>query len=233
MNSPEYWITAHVWCLKQGIHYNAEIGFDPNKFFGDRPLGYFRLTLLIFAFGGLVAAQDKPPLPAPVESSPGGGSAKQAVEDGARLEKSLLAWAKAKDDCGGNYSYRVPFTSAFGFGHTTIVVVRANKVVERKFERFGRPEPGRPGTELKPEWVETGKEIGNHRDPSSAPAKTLDELYADAKKVLEAKLAPREVRSLALDTRGLLQACFIRDTGIAGDAPMNGIPFIQLTLGIR
>jgi len=190
----------------------------------------------VVAWLAMVAwAQDAPPLPAPVPlptASPGGPSPGDDAsrQDAERLERSLAAWGDAKRRCGGDYAYVVRFTSAFGFGHATTVTVRGNRVTERKFERWGQPEPGKPPGAATPEWVETGADIGSHAEPSAAPAKTIDEWYAIAKTVVDKPLAPHEVRSLAIDGRGLLQACTIRDTRIADDAPMNGVPRFELTL---
>ena len=54
----------------------------------------------------------------------------------ARLDKSLQAWQLAKKKCSGNYSYKVRWQSFVGFGHETIVVVKGNKVVERRYREF-------------------------------------------------------------------------------------------------
>jgi hypothetical protein len=169
-----------------------------------------------------------PPLPQAVAPDP---AADTSTEDAARLERSLTAWAEAKAACGGNYSYAVRFTSAFGFGHTTTITVRDDEVVERKFEQWGRPEPGNPpAAEIA--WVETGADIGSHAD-AGAPARTIDALYAVAKTVVETKTGPDEVRSLGIDARGLLHHCTIRDTRIADDGPQNGVPPFELTLGAK
>ena len=180
-------------------------------------------------------AQDAPPLPAPVPlptAQPGGPNPGDDAsrQDAERLERSLAAWGDAKRRSGGDYTYVVRFTSAFGFGHATTVTVRGNRVAERTFERWGQPEPGKPPGAAAPEWVETGADIGSHAEPGAAPAKTIDEWYAIAKTVVDKPLAPHEVRSLAIDARGLLQACTIRDTRIADDAPTSGVPRFELTL---
>lgn len=196
----------------------------------------FLTPVVIVSLTMVVWAQDDPPLSAPgplpsaqpAAPSTGPDASRQDAE---RLERSLAAWGDAKRRCGGDYAYVVRFTSAFGFGHATTVTVRGNRVTERTFERWGRPEPGQPPGAATPEWVETGADIGSHAEPSAAPAKTIDELYAIAKTVVDAPLAPHEVRSLGIDGRGLLQACTIRDTRIADDAPMNGVPPFEVTLG--
>ncbi|MCS6896619.1 MAG: hypothetical protein NZM29_01485, partial [Nitrospira sp.] len=54
--------------------------------------------------------------------------------DAERLAKSLAAWMKAKEECGGNYSYKVVKASFTGFRSETTIVVKGNKVVERRLE---------------------------------------------------------------------------------------------------
>ena len=152
-----------------------------------------------------------------------------------QLKKSLQTWQARKAQCGGNYSYTVGFQSWAGFGNSTVIVVRNNKVVERKYSEFNRnapPMPQQPGKEPpKAEgqnWTEKGKEIGTHKQ--GAPAKTLDTFYAEAKAILEVKLEPTQKLSIAFDKQGLLQHCFWMDTRIADDAPRNGVIIGQLQL---
>lgn len=147
--------------------------------------------------------------------------------DAERLSKSLTSWTKAKEDCGGNYSYKVIKSSFTGHRTETTIVVRDNKVVERRFESsqpnfLGKPAP------LKLEWVETGKEIGSHA--KAVEPRTMDELYMIAKKIVEEEVPTNHVRSLGIDKQELLQHCFIRDTRIQDDAPLTGVPAIYLTL---
>ena len=72
----------------------------------------------------------------------------------AKVNAALKTWTTAKAKCAGNYEYTVSFSSAFGFGHTTTIVVKNNKVVERRYEAFNRRQPPVPGA--KPNaWVET------------------------------------------------------------------------------
>ena len=159
-------------------------------------------------------------------------AADPAVTDADRLKASLEKWEKARDESGGNYSYQVRWSSAFGFGHTTTTTVRGNKIVERKYEVFDRPEPIKPGEkppERKPKWVESGKDVGTHKN-EGAVVRTVDELYAEAKKLLDMKVPERHNRYLGFDAQGLLSHCFFVDTRIAGDAPMTGIAPVQIQL---
>ena len=150
------------------------------------------------------------------------------------LPESAKKWAKAKEECGGNYSYTVEWQSAFGFGHTTTVVVRDNKVVERKYEEFNRSAPlaiGPDGKPVKPKgtsWVEKGKDLGSHK--KGAPPKTLDELYAEAEKILAKPLPAHKRLYLRFDANGLLKLCFYVDTRIADDAPQTGVRISNIKL---
>jgi hypothetical protein len=148
----------------------------------------------------------------------------EPADDAAKLKDSLAKWEKAKDECGGDYSYTVMWQSAFGFGGTTTVTVKGNKLIGRKYETFKQDGGKR---EIKAEWAEEGEKIGTHKD--GAAAKTVDDLYADAKAVAEAKPAEGHVRQLGLTEDGLLQYCFTRDTRIADDAPLEGVKPFMLT----
>ncbi|MFP6603342.1 MAG: hypothetical protein VB862_12500, partial [Pirellulaceae bacterium] len=64
-----------------------------------------------------------------------------AEGDPAKVAKSLQAWQQAKEKCSGNYSYSVRWQSFVGFGHETTVVVKGNKVVERRYREFKRRPP--------------------------------------------------------------------------------------------
>ncbi len=154
-------------------------------------------------------------------------TAAEPKSDADKLADSLKVWEKTKEECGGDYSYQVRWSSAFGFGNTTTVTVKGNKVVERKFEEFGRGEGGKPA-EAKEKWVESGKDLGTHKE--GAAARTVDDLYAVAKKLCEDKPADGHVRGIGFDKQGVLAYCYTRDTRIAGDAPLAGVPSIQLTL---
>jgi hypothetical protein len=148
--------------------------------------------------------------------------------DAERLASSLAKWKEAKEGCGGNYSYKVIRSSFTGFRAETTIVVKDNKVVERRYETATPAQPGQPAA-LKTVWVETGKEIGTNK--GAAEPRTLDELYTIAKKIVEADVPANHVRSLGLDKQGLLQYCFTRDTRIQDDAPLSGVAAIYLTLG--
>ena len=152
----------------------------------------------------------------------------------AQLQKSLEMWLALKAKCQGNYSYAVRFSSWVGFGRETVIVVKNNKVAERRYREWNNRAPVAPlapGEAPKPEgvsWMERDKELGSHKEGGAL--KTLDELYADAKKVLEAKRQPEERLYLNFDKHGLLQHCFYVDTRIADDAPRNGVIIGNLTL---
>lgn len=155
-------------------------------------------------------------------------------DDAKALADSLDKWAKAKAACQGNYQYKVSFSSFSGFGNVTTIVIRDNKVAERHYREFGGPAlaPVAPGggkpKEKGPKWIEKGDEVGTNKE--GAPAKTLDELYAEAKTVASKPLGDFEKRYVRFDKAGLLQSCFIIDTRIADDAPRNGVAINGLEL---
>lgn len=157
-------------------------------------------------------------------------------DSAAQLAASLKKWQAAKITCGGNYSYKVRFSSFAGFGTETEIIVRNNKVAERKFRswtargRIAPVAPGQPAPKPTGEtWHERGNALGTHK--KGAPLKTLDTLYAEAKAVLARKRTAHERLYMRFDKQGLLQSCFTVDTRIADDAPRNGVMISGLTLG--
>ena len=165
-------------------------------------------------------------------STVGVGQEKKA-DHRAQLEKSLQAWQKLKKECGGNYSYRIRWSSFAGFGHETVVVVQRNRVVERRFAEFNRRRPAAPpagsGKQADPGgWVEGKRELGSHKQ--GAAAVTLDELYEQAAKVLQKDLGPNTGRYLRFNELGLLLSCFDVDRRIADDAPRQGVVISSIEL---
>ena len=155
------------------------------------------------------------------------------ASDAEKVSESKTRWEALKKECGGNYSYKVSWSSFAGFGHTTTIVVENNKVVSRTFQEFNlrEIEPVAPGEEPAAEksgWVETGDEIGSHKE--GAAPKTLDELYAEAAKIAVKQLSPDERRYVRTDKQGLLLSCFYVDTRIADDAPTTGVIINSITL---
>jgi hypothetical protein len=148
--------------------------------------------------------------------------------DAERLAASAAKWKETKEACGGNYTYKTIRTSFTGYRAETIITVKNNVVVERRFDTATPVQPGQAAP-LKTEWTETGKEIGTHK--GAVEARTLDELYVVAKKLVDAEVPANHVRNLAFDKQGILQHCFTRDTRIQDDAPLTGITTIFLTLG--
>jgi hypothetical protein len=61
----------------------------------------------------------------------------------------------------------------------------------------------------------------------------MEEMYAEAKKILAKDLPVHEKRYLAFDKQGLLSHCFTVDTRIADDSPTVGIAPFQLELKVK
>ena len=147
-----------------------------------------------------------------------------------QFEKSFKRWQDLKDNHQGNYSYTKKWSSWTGFGHTTNIIVSKNRVTERKFESIGAPHPdGRPVD--KNRWAERGDFIGSSSDKQAHPAKTLDQLYAEAKELLAKPIPSFHKGVLRLNEQGLLIKCFVQDTRIADDAPVTGVNITSITLG--
>ena len=162
--------------------------------------------------------------------------ASAADDHSTKVAKSLQAWQQAKEKCNGNYSYSVRWQSFVGFGHETTVVVKDNKVVERRYREFKRRPPVAVPKDPKakpqpagPLWVEKGKELGSHKKGTAA--KTLDQLYQEAAAVAKRKLPANERRYVRVDKQGLLLSCFTVDTRIADDAPTKGVNISSIKLG--
>jgi hypothetical protein len=149
-----------------------------------------------------------------------------------QLNESLQKWNALKAACGGNYSYKIHWSSWVGAGHETEIVVRDNKAAERRYREWsGQPvpiEPGKPPEEQGKSWTEAGDELGSHKQ--GAPPKTLDELYVEAQGILNKQLEPHEKLYVRFDKQGLLLSFFYVDTRIADDAPQTGVVISSIEL---
>lgn len=159
------------------------------------------------------------------------GTAVSSADEQKQLQESLKTWQQLSEQNEGNYSYTVRWSSFVGFGHETEIIVRDNKVVERRYRTFSNRPPASPAEPAfkVSSWVEKGKSLGTHKE--GAPPKTIDELYAEAAKVLERPLSEHERRYVRFDQRGLLLSCFTVDARIADDAPREGVMITRIQLG--
>jgi len=145
-----------------------------------------------------------------------------------QLNQSYKRWLKLKEACKGNYSYHVKWSSWTGFGNTTTIVVRGNQIIERRFESYGAPHPdGRPID--KNRWAERGEFIGSN--PKGHPPRTIDDLYKEAKSLTGRPIPKFHRGVIRVDKEGLLLSCFIQDTRIADDAPIQGVNITSISLG--
>lgn len=145
-----------------------------------------------------------------------------------KLNQSHQRWLKLKEECNGNYSYNVRWSSWAGFGNATTIVVKDNKVIERRFESYGAPNPdGRPID--KNRWTEKGDFIGSNN--KGYPPRTIDDLYKEAKSLTDEPIPPFHRAVIRLNKQGLLLSCFIQDTRIADDAPIKGVNITSISLG--
>ena len=147
-----------------------------------------------------------------------------------QLDQSYKRWLKLKEECKGNYSYDVNWSSWSGFGNRTIIVVRGNQIIERRFESFGAPHPdGRPID--KNHWTERGNFIGSN--PKGHPPRTIDDLYKEAKSLTGRPIPKFHRGVIRVNKQGVLLSCYIQDTLIADDAPIKGVNITSITLGIE
>lgn len=149
-----------------------------------------------------------------------------------KLEQSLQRWNQLKAECGGNYSYKVGRSSWTGFRKETVIIVRNNKVTERRYREWsGMQMPAKPNEFDRKEnrsWAEQGDSLGSHDE--GAPLKTLDQLYEEAGKILDEKLEAYQRLMVGFDNQGLLRSCFYLDTRIADDAPQIGVAINSIEL---
>ncbi|MCH2181063.1 MAG: protease inhibitor I42 family protein [Mariniblastus sp.] len=148
------------------------------------------------------------------------------------LEKVLTSqkkWEKTKQECDGDYSYLVQWSSFAGFGTETTILVKDNRVVGREFKTLKLTDGPTPPDQKQEAWTETLKDLGSHE--RGAPPKTLDELYREARQVAGRNLSKNERRFLKFDNNGLLLQCYIVDTRIADDAPKEGVDLHRIALG--
>jgi hypothetical protein len=147
-----------------------------------------------------------------------------------QLEESLMKWQEIRQEIQGNYSYKVTQSSMTGVTNETEIIVNYNKVVERQFRLFSVPsETTNSSTRIvNVDWTEVGRGLGQSTE--GAPIKTLDELYQQAKTLLQRKLKKYEKRYVSFDKQGLLQSSYIIDLRIADDAPIDGVNISELLL---
>ena len=150
-----------------------------------------------------------------------------------KLTASQKTWDSARKLCEGNYTYDVTTEYYSGTVSTTTIVVRDNKVIERRLVKGviprGKPSGTKPINTVT-EWVETAADLGKHEGRAAKP-KTFDELYAEASKLLSGPIAKHEQLTVSFDKEGLLKDCFVIDTRVADDDTRKGVSISQLTLG--
>lgn len=158
------------------------------------------------------------------------GAEKTSAQE--QLSKSLQIWNDLKVKCGGNYSYKVRWENRAGFGHETSITVRTNQVIERTFTQWSKTgsQPGTGSNAQAGNYIERDLALGTHKKGS--PAKTLDELYLEAEKVLKAKYPSHMKMELSFDKKGLLQACCYVDIRYAEDAPRKGVILDSIQLDL-
>lgn len=95
--------------------------------------------------------------------------------------KSLKVWATFKTASNNSYSYTVTGGSWTGVTYKTMVAVKRGTVVGRTFVMHA-PDGQTGEQRLQEQWIESETTLSTH--PNGAPARTLDELYTEAKSLL-------------------------------------------------
>jgi hypothetical protein len=152
-------------------------------------------------------------------------------EPAKQLADSLAKWNETKRCNGDNYSYQVSTSSFTGSRTVTTITVEEGRVTKREYSEIEVSMAPTPPGDKQTEpvgYVEVGDDVG--KDKRGAAAKTLDELYAEAKKVLEPPLGEHEKLYFKSDEKVLLLHCFKVDTRIADDAPIHGVMISNLQL---
>lgn len=154
--------------------------------------------------------------------------AKSEVSEKKQLANSLKKWQMANKLCKGNYSYQVKWQSFVGFGHTTTLTIKNNTVIERRYESFSEALPPNEEHKITDSWVEKEKQVGSHK--AGFPPFTIDELYAQAQKIVSLPLKKFMARYVGFNKSGLLSHAFWLDTRIMDDSPRNGVPSIEINI---
>lgn len=154
------------------------------------------------------------------------------ADDAATVADGLKRWQDVKQSCFGNYQYTVTYSSFSGLRSSTVITVRNNKVSGRKFQKSsGRPVLPTVENTNEQGWEESSDAIGT--DTEGAPAMTLDEIYATASEIASRQLAAHEKRYVHLDKQGLIKSCFIVNTMIMDDAPIDGINLAMIQIASK
>ena len=139
---------------------------------------------------------------------------------------SQKKWEELKTAHSGNYQYIVKWQGFAPNGHETIILVRNNKVVGRKYKTF--PNGQRlDDNKIHESWTESTSDLGSHKQ--GAPPRTLDAIYQEAIKIAGRKLEDYERRYVKFDQQGLLLKCFIDDERIA-DEGHQGVDLASICL---
>ena len=125
-----------------------------------------------------------------------------------QLKESRAVWDGLKASHRNGYTYSVRNDQAPPFGSVTVIKVRDGKVVERRYQEWGRQPAGTPP---RFGWVEHGEEVGSNAD--AAPAITIDALYQRALKLAKGKLGPGERLSMTFDPSGVMTSCEVIKAG--------------------
>jgi hypothetical protein len=135
------------------------------------------------------------------------------VDDLKAVQDALALWEVAKTQCFNSYTYSVPqyYDLDCNLCQTEIQVIDG-MVYKRRMHKWAPA--GQHDGYLEPgwiEWEETSRQIGVHSD--AAPAKTLDQLYADCscEDIARQEVGGSIFREMRINADGLLLSCHLKD----------------------
>ncbi|MBN2725369.1 MAG: hypothetical protein JXR95_14995 [Deltaproteobacteria bacterium] len=138
------------------------------------------------------------------------------------LKDSEKKWKNLNRSMKGNYSYTLSFGSFSGFGSTTVVTVRNNKIFSRNFRRWKLVNKGgKMVDQTTASWIENKNELG--KKGKGFKAYTMNNFYEQARKVLQKKLEKYQRIVFSFNSQGVLLRCCTVDTRIVDDVPCVGV----------
>lgn len=126
--------------------------------------------------------------------------------------KSLDIWNKAKAENGGNYEYAITQSSLFGWFAKTVITVKDNKVVGRKY--YDNEADKVKGT-LALVYEESGSDV--NKNEKGVKATTLDQVYADCAEYSLTKSEETHNITFKTDDAGMLSVCGFCEKGVMDD----------------
>ena len=142
------------------------------------------------------------------------GQSKEMID----FDKSLQAWkVLQRDKKADHYEYTTSFSSFSGYGTTTSVEVKYNKVVSRSVKVWQR---NGPNANVTKSFTENSSNL--HSNPDGSKAKTMDELYQECQNEVLTKSPLKYKITFIVHSNGILRYCTYRPHNCQDDCT-NGV----------